>query len=344
LVSTHRPPVRLRRRMPGRCTLEMSIETAQEFVSWMAERHAPRPRGRTARTQRLRGHAQPSSPNVVALIDTALPPQIARQLETYLPLFSAHFTQKLGALGYTRCFSPPTTCRADGRWSAGGTLPGRCSCISMARFGRRGSTTGPAGRARLVFSRTRRAHVPDEAWADGDVKHGYTKRASLCALALRAQGAGNVAEAKVASARPSDAAVAQTSVRDAIAAGKFDVAYSSGFWSAWRSTSGEAHRPGGDGLYKVWRDFIASEPPAAHGGGFPRRVQRAGGDRLADEVRMIVRTPGRTSRNWAPAGRSQPIPIPCRRKPARQNALRLRSAATGRLPQAQALGLSNRAR
>jgi hypothetical protein len=71
---------------------------------------------------------------------------------------------------------------------------------------------------------------------------------------------------------------------------------------------------GGDGLYTVWRDFIASEPPGRHTeAGFLAAVARAGGEGLADEVRMIVRTPGP---NFAKLGAAQEAnstepPSPC---------------------------------
>jgi hypothetical protein len=157
-----------------------------------------------------------------------------------------------------------------------------------------------------------------EAWADGDVNAWIHEGGAeaFAALALRAQGAGNVAEAKVASARREcTAAVAQTSVRDAIAAGKFDVAYSCGLLVSLAIDEAVKRTDrGGDGLYKVWRDFIASEPPGRHTeAGFLAAVARAGGDRLADEVRMIVRTPGPDfAKLGAAQGRSQPIPpSPC---------------------------------
>jgi len=157
-----------------------------------------------------------------------------------------------------------------------------------------------------------------DAWADGDVNAWIHEGGAeaFAALALRAQGAGNVAEAKVASARREcTAAVAQTSVRDAIAAGKFDVAYSCGLLVSLAIDDAVKRTDrGGDGLYKVWRDFIASEPPGRHTeAGFLAAVARAGGDRLADEVRMIVRTPGPDfAKLGAAQGRSQPIPpSPC---------------------------------
>ena len=302
----------------------MSIETAQEFVLVDGERHDARAswsdsgQGRNVYV----GHAEPVvSDDVVALIDTALPPQIRRQLETYLPRFSAHFTQQLGALGYTpMLFASYDVSPQDGRWGRqGGTLPGQ---VFMHFYGQvwPSRIDDPALPDDLAWFFAHEAgHMyQHEAWADGDVNAWIHEGGAeaFAALALRAQGAGNVAEAKVASARREcTAAVAQTSVRDAIAAGKFDVAYSCGLLVSLAIDDAVKRTDrGGDGLYKVWRDFIASEPPGRHTeAGFLAAVARAGGDRLADEVRMIVRTPGPDfAKLGAAQGRSQPIPpSPC---------------------------------
>jgi hypothetical protein len=87
----------------------------------------------------------------------------------------------------------------------------------------------------------------------------------------------------------------EASVRDAIKAGRFDAAYSCGLLlnlaidAAVRRTS-----PGTDGLFAVWRDYIARTEAGAprDGEAFFAAIAQAGGPEIAQAVREAVRRPG----------------------------------------------------
>ena len=82
------------------------------------------------------------------------------------------------------------------------------------------------------------------------------------------------------------------SVRDAIAAGRFEAAYSCGLLlnlaldAALRRAA-----PDGDGLYALWRDYMARAGDKGSEHHFLAAIASAGGAPLAEAVRAAVRTP-----------------------------------------------------
>jgi hypothetical protein len=288
----------------------ISIAAAERSILVDGQRHDARAAWRDSGQGRnvYVGQAEPVvTGDVVALIDTALPQQMRSQLETRIPRFMAYFTQKLGPLGHTpMLFASYDVSPSDGRWGRqGGTLPGQ---VFTHFYGdvwpsRIDDPALPDDLA-WFFAHEAGHMYQHDAWVDGDVNAWIHEGGAeaFAALALRAEGAGDVVEAKVASASGQCAeTVAQTSVRGAIEAGRFGAAYSCGLLVS-LAIDGAVKRasPGSDGLYTVWRDFIASKPPGGHTEeDFLAAVARAGGDALADEVRAVVRT---TSPDFAKLG------------------------------------------
>lgn len=286
---------------PDDASWTMSIAAAERSVLVDGERHDARATWRDSGQGRnvYVGQGTPVvTGDVVALIDSALPQQLRSQLETQIPLFMAYFTQKLGPLGHTpTLIASYDVSPQDGRWGRqGGTLPGQ---VFTHFYGDAWPSRidDPALPNNLAWFFAHEAgHLyQHNAWVDGDVNAWIHEGGAeaFAALALRAEGAGDAVSAKVASAaRDCAGAVAQTSVRDAIAAGQFGAAYTCGLLvSLAIDEAVKRASPGSDGIYTVWRDFIASEPPGRHTEeGFLAAVARSGGDALADEVRAVVRT------------------------------------------------------
>lgn len=292
----------------------MSIAAAERSILVDGERHDARATWRDSGQGRnvYVGQAEPVvTGDVVALIDSALPQQMRSQLETQIPRFMAYFTQKLGPLGHTpTLFASYDVSPHDGRSGRqGGTLPGQVFTHFYGdAWPSRIDDPDLPGQLAWFFAHEAGHLYQHDAWVDGDVNAWIHEGGAeaFAALALRAEGAGDVADAKIAGAsRECAEAVAPTSVRDAIAAGRFGAAYSCGLLIS-LAIDGAVQRasPGSDGLYAVWRDFIASRPPGRHTeDDFLAAVARAGGDALADEVRAVVRT---TSQDFRRLGAGAP--------------------------------------
>jgi hypothetical protein len=286
---------------PDDASWTINIAAAGRSILVDGERHDARATWRDSGQGRnvYVGQAEPVvTGDVVAMIDSALPQRMRGQLETQIPRFMAYFTQKLGPLGDApTLFASYDVSPHDGRSGRqGGTLPGQ---VFTHFYGDAWPSRidDPALPDELAWFFAHEAgHMyQHDAWVDGDVDAWIHEGGAeaFAALALRADGAGDVARSKVASAsRECAETVAQTSVRGAIAAGRFGAAYTCGLLvSLAIDEAVKRARPDSDGLYTVWRDFIASEPPGRHTEeGFLAAVARSGGDALADEVRAVVRT------------------------------------------------------
>jgi hypothetical protein len=246
------------------------------------------------------GDAEPvDSGDVMAVIDSSLPPQIRDQLEAQLPRFMAYFTQKLGALdAKPMLFASYDVSPSNGRWGRqGGTLPGQ---VFTHFYGDPwpAMIDDPAlpGDLAWFFAHEAGHLYQHDAWADGAVNAWIHEGGAeaFAALAMRADGAGDVVDTKIASAQAACAeAAAQAALRDAIEAGRFDAAYSCGLLiSLAIDMEVREAAPGSDGLYTVWRNFIALGEGQYTEDGFLAVVAASAGQAFADEVRAAVRTPG----------------------------------------------------
>jgi hypothetical protein len=288
---------------PDDASWTISVNAAQErSIVVNGERHATRAEWTDSGQGRnvYIGAAEPViSSDVVALIDAALPPRIRSQLETQLPRFMAYFSGKLGALDYKpMLFASYDVSPHGGRVGRqGGTLPGQ---VFTHFYGHAWPEmiNDPAlpGDLAWFFAHEAGHLYQHEAWVEGAINAWIHEGGAeaFAAVALRADRAGDVADAKIAGARAScAAATAQVSLQEAVAAGKFDAAYSCGLLvSLAIDEAVKRAAPEGDGLFAVWRSFIASAPVGEHTEeGFLAAVAQGGGQALADDVRAIVRTP-----------------------------------------------------
>lgn len=249
------------------------------------------------------GEAEPVvSGDVAAVIDAALPTRIRDQLETQLPRFMTYFTQKLGRLNYRpMLFASYDASPHDGRSGRqGGTLPGQ---VFVHFYGdawpEKIVEPGLADELAWFFAHEAGHMYQQDAWATG-AAHAWIHEGAaeaFAALALRADGVASadaVAEKIAGSERECAAITADRSVREAIEAGDFHAAYTCGLVIALAIDAAvRKAAPDSDGLYAVWRSFIAAWPKGEHSEeGFLAAVAETGGQALADAVRAAVRTPG----------------------------------------------------
>lgn len=211
------------------------------------------------------GQAVPvETPDVVAVVDAALPRPMRAQLSRDLPRFLRFYAARLGAPS-TRpmLFVSYDANHRPGWGRQGGTLPGQ---VFTHFYG----AGWPERMARPNFGADLAWHLAHEAAhvhqrqlaltdAGGAWMHEGTAEA-FAALALRAGGDPAAAARKVAEARAAcGRSTANRSLVAAIEGGDFGAAYSCGLLLALAvNEAALAQRPGGDGLFAVWRRFVAS--------------------------------------------------------------------------------------
>jgi hypothetical protein len=235
------------------------------------------------------------SPEVLAVVDGTFPRPIRAQLEAQLPVFMRYFAERLGALEQRpMLFASYDPSHRPGWGSQAGTLPGQVFFHYYgqgwpAQMGKpdfaNGETWLFAHEAAHLFQRGAAGDGADSWIHEGAAE-------AFAALVMRASGPDGRAyvERRLIKARaqcPKD--LAGASLRDAAAGGDFDAAYSCGLLL---SLALHDRLGGGDqnGLYALWRGYVMKGPgePEAR---YLDLIAAAGGQALADAVRVAVRDP-----------------------------------------------------
>ncbi|MFC7498410.1 hypothetical protein ACFQRC_04150 [Enterovirga sp. GCM10030262] len=237
--------------------------------------------------------------DLLALIDGALPATIRDPLMARLPAFMRHFASKFGTLPARPMLFASYDAGHQGGWGRqGGTLPGQVFthfygahwAEEMAKpgFGDELSWFF-AHEAAHLYQRQLFTPAPEGAW----IHEGGAE--ALAVLATRETEPRSAAflAAKIEGAdKRCTELLDGASVRDAIAAGRFEAAYSCGLLlnlaldAALRRAA-----PDGDGLYSLWRDYMARAGDKGSEHHFLAAIASAGGAPLAEAVRAAVRTP-----------------------------------------------------
>jgi hypothetical protein len=242
------------------------------------------------------------TPRLAAVLDRALPDSIRTQLLAELPAFMTFFDERLGAAPEALAvFVSYDTSPQRGWGRQGGVLPGQVSVHfygepwprEMAKAGFAADLAWHlAHEAAHVYQRQLYAERDEDAW----IHEGSAEAFAALALRAVAPAAGTYVAGRVGGA--ADACrrkIGARSVRAAIAAGDFEASYDCGLAIALAiDAKVRAARPGVDGLYAVWRDYLA------HAGGAPAAdrvalfldaVARGGGPELAAWVRHAAGDP-----------------------------------------------------
>ena len=207
------------------------------------------------------GKAVPvESADLLAVIDTALPARIRGQLETQLPLFMHHFSERLGALpAKPMLFASYDLSHRTGQGRQGGTLPGQVFTHFYGAGWPERMASPSLGDELAWFFAHEAAHLyqrqiygPDSA--DAWIHEGGADAFALLALKDTVPGAApklhGLVEANRTKCRK---LLAGGSVRQAIEAGRFDAAYACGLLINLEiDREVRAARPESGGLYAVW--------------------------------------------------------------------------------------------
>lgn len=238
------------------------------------------------------------TPDFLAVIDTALPDAIRTQLAADLPGFMRFFAGHMGALPERPMLFASYDVKHQGGWGRqGGTLPGQ---VFVHFYG----PNWPAEMVKPGFSADLSWHFAHEAAhlyqsqiyvGDEDAAWIHEGGAeAFAAIALRAQGQGQAADAHIsASAKTCHDKIAGRSIRAALSAGEYEVAYACGLQIN-LGLDAELRRiaPTSDGLFSVWRvyrDAVAGR--AATTGDFYAAIAKVGNAATAAFVREAVDAP-----------------------------------------------------
>jgi hypothetical protein len=247
------------------------------------------------------GEAKPiSSPQLLAVIDTALPPEIREPLVARLPRFMGFYAQRLGALATPpMLFASYDVAHPKGSGSQGGALPGE---VAVHFYG----ATWPDQMKKPDF-------LPDLDWffaheaghifqrqlfisdREGWVHEGGAEAFAAMALREIEPATAGYVDRRIAKARTDCAKqLGGRSVQQAIDAKQFKAAYSCGLiLNLAIDRAVRAASPGAEGLFAVWRDFIATAggKPALSEDDYLASLGRVGGPKLAEAVKVAVRSP-----------------------------------------------------
>ena len=243
-----------------------------------------------------------ASEAVVAVIDEALPPVIRDQLMAELPRFMDQFAGHLGVLDAPpMLFASWDTSVVDGSYGRqGGTLPGQVFIHFYGSFwneemARGGFADGLswhfAHEAAHLYQRQIYTSAREGSWIH---EGGAEAMAALALMEGRPDQAAGV-EAVIAAKRAECAErLAGRSIRQALSEGDTEAPYACGMvvnLALHEALLREA--PGSDGLYAVWRDYIARAQGAetVTEALFLEAVANVGGGPLADDVAAAISDP-----------------------------------------------------
>lgn len=244
------------------------------------------------------------TPDFLAVIDTALPASIREQLAKQLPGFMQLFAERLGALPERpMLFASYDIAHADGWGRQGGTLPGQ---VFVHFYG----SAWPEQMAKPGFADDLAWHFAHEAahlyqhqiFINGEgawIHEGGAE--ALAAIALRLQGQEAAAAGHTeASDQSCRRLLGSRSIRAALAAGEYQVAYACGLQVQLAlDTELRNIAPTADGLFTVWnryRDRVSGKTATEED--FFLAIADVGGPTIAASVRKLVDTPLPASRSW----------------------------------------------
>ena len=234
----------------------------------------------------------------IAVIDAALPDEIRGRLLVQLPQFMHLFAAKLGALPRRpMLFVSYDVAHPKGYGQQGGVLPDQ---IFTHFYG----SKWPAKVHEPAFADNLAWHLAHEsahlyqranfAQADGDAWIHEGTAEAFAAIALRPTAGAFVQSARDTAASKCTELVAERSIRDAIAAGKFEAAYSCGMLLNLALDTKVRTATGGDGLYAVWGNYrrLLSRKGAVAGEAlYLEAISEVGGADTAAWLRNAVATP-----------------------------------------------------
>ena len=248
------------------------------------------------------GSASPiESPDLVAVIDTALPPKIRGQLEAQLPLFMGYFSDKLGELpAKPMLFASYDVSHRPGFGRQGGTLPGQVFTHFYGDVWPSQMDQPSLAHELAWFFAHEAGHLYQRQLYSAEATGAWIHEGgadAFAAIALKAVNPalkGPLAELLEAKVKSCTKLLAGGSMHDALAAGRFDVAYDCGVLlnlSVHKALLAE--RPESGGLFAVWRYYIAASEAGGQPGEelFLASIGKAGGLELAEKVKAAVRAP-----------------------------------------------------
>ena len=234
----------------------------------------------------------------IAVLDTALPERIRGQLLTQLPQFMHLFSGKLGALP-TRpmLFVSYDLSHPKGWGRQGGVLPAQ---VFIHFYG----SKWPAEMEKPGFADDLAWHFAHEAGhmyqrhtsttaGDDWITEGSAE--AFAALALRTAAGAYVQSAEDKAVGECREFLKGRSVRDAIAAGTFDAAYSCGMLINLAIDSKVRAATKHDGLYSVWRSYIgraSNKGSVVSGAAYLEAVSDVGDADIAQWVQRAVAEQG----------------------------------------------------
>ena len=243
------------------------------------------------------GNAAPvETPDVLAVIDGTMPPDIRARMASLLPRLMAVYAAQLGALpSKPMLFASRDAAHPGGGYGyQGGTLPGQ---VFMHIYGDNPAFATPvfAGRLDAFFAHEAAhlyQHYPDAAQADTWIHEGGAD--ALAAVALRQLGEADPAAvpAQLAQARTACAtSLTAGPLAEAGTRGDFDAYYRCGFVlqmavdaAVRRASNGQCD------LFCVWRDFQGRVRNGAPwtGATFIAAARSRGGDAVAEFLRTAT--------------------------------------------------------
>jgi hypothetical protein len=207
------------------------------------------------------GKARPQrTGDFVAVIDAALPDDIRGRLLLQLPRFMHLFSAKLGTLpGRPMLFVSYDASHAPGWGRQGGVLPDQ---IFTHFYGSKwpDEMRKPAFADELawhlaheaahLYQRARFLQAAGDAW----IHEGAAE--AFAAIAMQPTAGAFVRSARDTAVSKCAQTIGGSSIRDAIAAGKFEAAYSCGMSLNLTVDAKVRAATGEDGLYAVWGDYL----------------------------------------------------------------------------------------
>lgn len=245
------------------------------------------------------GSARPvQTDDFVAVIDPALPSGVRSQLETQLPQYMRRFARELGALQERpMLFVSYDVAHTPGVGRQGGVLPGQ---VFVHFYG----AEWPQRVAEQWFAEDLAWHLAHEAAHlyqhqifDADSRGAWVHEGAADAMAYLALAEEGGTAADYAALRLTNLPArcerfrAGVSVRDAIAAGRFDAAYRCGMM-VHLALDRALRKDGaaGSGLYALWREYQRRVRDGVPGGEttYLAAVAALGGPELAEAARKAV--------------------------------------------------------
>ncbi|WP_116090886.1 hypothetical protein [Sphingomonas crusticola] len=237
------------------------------------------------------------TPDLVAMLDGALPPAIRTRLIEQLPAFMHFFAARLGRLPQRpMLFASYDLAHQGGYGRQGGTLPGQ---VFVHFYGSRWPELMQApdfAQDLAWFFAHEAGHLYQRQVTTSDETGAWIHEGGAEAFASLATSAAApaFAEAKRAKAQADCAKrLGNRSLHDVLAAHDFDASYSCGLLvNLWLDQAVRARDP--DGLFAVWRDYIArAERGGGSEAGFLASVAAVGGAGVATQVARMIDRPKR---------------------------------------------------